>query len=802
MPDKNSNGGIETIRAIVFPGQGSQFKGMGKALFPRFRELAQSASDVLGYCVETLCLEDPDMRLNHTAYTQPAVYVVNAMNYCDWCSRYSDDGYTRFMAGHSLGEFNALLAAGAIDFVTGLKLVQKRGQLMGEVKNGGMAAILDGSEAQIEKALQNSGIRNLELANYNSPRQFVVAGPRADIAAAQKVFEAQGMRFVPLNVSAPFHSSFMRPVQEVFTRFIDGFEFRDPTVTVISNWSGRPYEKGVVAPTLASQIANPVRWTKGIQYMLGQGPVEFVEMGSVILTKMITEIRTSVDFLQPNQLMVSETTKIQPCEEKAAQVQVPLPAPSPSTSEATAPLFKQELPVADDSPFRPDRLGSPLFRRRFGTRLAYVAGSMYRGIGSPELVVRMGRAGMIGFFGTGGLPIADVDAGLEYINARLTDGQSYGVNLLANYLEPEQEFEMIELFEKHKVRRVEAAAFMRITPALVLFRLRGLRKVQDKVVCDNHILAKVSRAEVAENFMAPPPGTIVLKLLEEKKITREQADLAARIPMAHDICVEADSGGHTDGGISTVIFPALLKVKQKIEKQYNYDEPMCIGLAGGIGSGEAAAAAFMMGADFVLTGSVNQCTVEAGIGDEAKSLLQEMAVQDTDYVPAGDMFEMGAQVQVLTRSLFFPGRAKKLYSIYQQYGALDEIPDKTKRTIENGYFKRSFEIVWADVKAYFESTGRLSYLRRAEQDPKFKMALLFRWYFHYSSQLAMRNDVSDRANFQIHTGPALGAFNENVKGTSMENWTARHVDVIADMIMEGAARTLQNSFARLAGAGE
>lgn len=190
-------------------------------------------------------------------------------------------------------------------------------------------------------------------------------------------------------------------------------------------------------------------------------------------------------------------------------------------------------------------------------------------------------------------------------------------------------------------------------------------------------LAKVSRPEVAAAFMQPAPEAIVKALLAAGKITSTDADLGQSIPMADEICVEADSGGHTDQGVAYTLMPAMFVLRDEMMSKYRYDKPIKVGAAGGIGTPHAAA--FIMGADFILTGSVNQCTVEAGTSDAAKDLLQELNVQDTDYAPAGHMFEIGARVQVAKRGLFFPARANKLYELYQRHSSIDEIDPKTRQ---------------------------------------------------------------------------------------------------------------------------
>jgi trans-AT polyketide synthase/acyltransferase/oxidoreductase domain-containing protein len=230
-----------------------------------------------------------------------------------------------------------------------------------------------------------------------------------------------------------------------------------------------------------------------------------------------------------------------------------------------------------------------------------------------------------------------------------------------------------------------------------------------------------------------------------------------------------------------------------ISQNHRYSVPICVGAAGGLGTPEAVAAAFILGADFVLTGSVNQCTVEAGTSDAVKDLLQQADVQDTDLVPAGDMFEMGAKVQVFKKGLLFPGRAKKLYDVYRQFNSLEDIDAQTRTQIETRYFKRTFADVYAETKAFF-LRAMPETIERAERDPKHKMALVFRWYFVHSSRLARVGNPDEKVDYQIHCGPALGAFNQSVKGTPFENWRNRHVDEIAERLMTGASSILENRF--------
>lgn len=773
QPTKESR----AMKAVIFPGQGAQFKGMGKDVFPLYPDLAGRASEILGYSIEELCLHDSQNRLSQTRYTQPALFVVNALNYYQHQAR-NGGAQPDFLAGHSLGEYNALLVAGVFSFETGVRLVKKRGELMGAARDGAMAAVLGAPAGEVQAILDQHQLEQIDIANYNSPTQTVIAGSKDAIAAAEQVFAARNLRCVVLNVSAAFHSRYMQAAQAEFARFLNEFEFAPPALPVIANVSGRPYEADRIASTLARQIASPVRWVDSVRYLMGREVGEFQEIGAAVLSKMVQEIRS-----------------------KETPIVDPLPSAPAPRAAAEAPLATTpEAPLAlagGAGPIQAQRLGSPLFRQRFGLRYAYMAGAMYRGVASADLVIRMGRAGFLSFFGAGGLSPARIEAAIQRIQAELKAGQPYGMNLLANYEYPADEEAVVELYLKHGITNVEAAAFMQMTPALVRFRLAGLRRdAQGAVVCEHRIVAKISRPEVAQAFMNPAPAAIVARLLEQGKITPLQAELARQVPVSHDICVEADSGGHTDGGIAAVMLPPLLRMRDEIQASQRYAQAICMGLAGGIGGPEAAAAAFLLGADFIMTGSINQCTVEAGMSDNGKAMLQEIDIHDTEYAPAGDMFEIGAQVQVLKKSVFFPARANKLLSLYRHHNSLDEIPERTRRQLEGTYFKKSFDEIWRETAAYFKAQGKDHEVAKAEANPKHKMALVFRWYFAYCTRIAMEGRNEDQVNYQIQTGPALGSFNRWVKGSALESWRNRHVDEIALKLLGATAEHLNRSYAR------
>jgi trans-AT polyketide synthase/acyltransferase/oxidoreductase domain-containing protein len=466
--------------------------------------------------------------------------------------------------------------------------------------------------------------------------------------------------------------------------------------------------------------------------------------------------------------------------------------PAKTRTSTACSIENQKNKPFQDAPFGvetvAENLGSAAFKKDYGIKYAYMSGAMYRGIASKELVVSMGKAGLMGFLGTGGLRLDKIRDDIEYIQETLSNGQAYGMNLLCNLSDPSAEMENVELYIEKGIKHAEAAAFMQMTPALVLYRVKGLCEGPNGTIrCGHKILAKISRPEVAKAFMSPAPEQVVSNLLSENKITEAQAHMSQKVPMSHDICVEADSGGHTDRGVSTVLLPAIQSLGKEMMRIHNYEKKLRIGLAGGIGTPEGAAAAFVMGADFILTGSINQCTVEAGISDAVKEILQTINIQDTAYAPAGDMFELGAKVQVLKKGVFFPARANKLIMLYNHYNALEEIPEKIQTQLQEKYFKKSFDDIWLETQTFFKEIGQQQEIEKANRNPKHKMALIFRWYFNYSTRLALAGDENGRVDYQVHTGPALGAFNQWVKGTELESWKARHVDQIAEKLMRGTA---------------
>ncbi|MGZ8778998.1 MAG: ACP S-malonyltransferase [Thermoanaerobaculia bacterium] len=287
--------------AYVFPGQGSQKRGMGQGLFDEVREYAAVEREVdalLGYSMRKLCMEDPDNQLKETQYTQPSLYVVNALHYY---KAVSDGARPAYVAGHSLGEYDALLAAGVFDFLTGLRLVKKRGELMAQAKNGGMAAVIGLRSEAVAKVIEDNGLTTLDVANFNTPSQTVISGPVDDIKRAGPFFEQAGAQmYIPLQVSAAFHSRYMADAAKAFADFLAPMSFASPRIPVVANVNARPYPTDnaseLVKSQLVNQITNSVQWTQSVRFLMDQGATQFSEIGpGNVLTRMVQQIQQQKD---------------------------------------------------------------------------------------------------------------------------------------------------------------------------------------------------------------------------------------------------------------------------------------------------------------------------------------------------------------------------------------------------------------------------------------------------------------------------------------------------------------------------
>ncbi len=437
-------------------------------------------------------------------------------------------------------------------------------------------------------------------------------------------------------------------------------------------------------------------------------------------------------------------------------------------------------------PVREETLGSDDFRAAHNVRYSWMTGAMAGGIASEDLVVSLANNGILAAYGCAGLLTERVDKGLAAIRER-TNGATYAANLIHSPSEPALERGAVELFLKHHVPVVEASAFMSLTPTIVRYRVSGLRRgANGDVVADHRVIAKVSRAEVAEKFLRPAPVELLDQLVAEGHISAEQRDLALLVPVADDITVEADSGGHTDNRPLPAIFPSIALLRERVAVESPELPRVRLGAAGGIGTPYAAAAAYAMGADYVVTGSINQACRESGASDITRNLLAQAGVADFAMAPAADMFELGVDLQVLQRGSMFPQRAKLLYTTYVGHESLDDLAPALRNRLETQVFRAKLDEVWGEVQTYF-SRRDPSQLERAEGNPKRRMALIFRWYLGMSSRWASVGQEDRAADFQIWSGPAMGSFNEWTAGTHLATPEGRSVVEVNLQLLHGAA---------------
>ena len=287
--------------AFMFPGQASQYPGMGKELaekYPAARAVFEEADQALGFSISKMCFEGSEEELKLTANTQPAILTVSVAAY----RVVAEKGLTPdFVAGHSLGEYSALVAVGALDFSDAVRLVRKRGQYMQEAVPaglGGMAAIMGTSPAVVQDACKRAAMGEIcTAANLNSPEQTVISGHASAVKRAVEIASQLGAkRSMMLAVSAPFHSALMMPAQEKLEKDLRATSFADLQVPLVTNVDADTIRKGDEArEALIRQVTMPVRWQESMRLLLDEGVNTFLEVGpGKVLTGLMRQIERSV----------------------------------------------------------------------------------------------------------------------------------------------------------------------------------------------------------------------------------------------------------------------------------------------------------------------------------------------------------------------------------------------------------------------------------------------------------------------------------------------------------------------------
>ncbi len=457
------------------------------------------------------------------------------------------------------------------------------------------------------------------------------------------------------------------------------------------------------------------------------------------------------------------------------------------------------LPLLAYIPALPlENLGDRSFCKDHGLEMPYVAGAMAHGINSIQMVEKLSEKGMLSFFGAAGLSPEKVKEAILYFSSKLK-GKPYGLNLIHSPGEPGLEDSIVDLYLEHQVNLVEASAYLDLTLPLIRYRLSGIHCDEEgKIVTPHKIIAKVSRVELAEKFFSPPPEKLVAELVKMGKITQKEASLSRHIPVAQDLTAEADSGGHTDNRPTFGLVPSMMALKNRLQAQYNFAQALRLGVGGGIATPVSAAAAFTMGAAYLVTGSVNQACTESGTSDTVREMLAQTQQADVTMAHAADMFEMGVKVQVIKRGTMFAMRSARLYEIYNQYESLEQIPGTVRESLEKQFFHSPIEKVWSSTCQYFEERDP-SQIAKALKNSKYKMALVFRWYLGQTSRWAISGIPERKIDYQIWCGPAMGAFNEWAKNSFLEKPQNRHVSTIAWNLLYGAAIVMRINYLQACG---
>ena len=446
-------------------------------------------------------------------------------------------------------------------------------------------------------------------------------------------------------------------------------------------------------------------------------------------------------------------------------------------------------------------LGDRGFAEEHGCRFPYVMGSMATGIASVDIVVAAARAGFVAYYGAGGLGYRTVEQGVDEIIRRLADMPSaaWGANLIHSPDQPALEDQLVDLYLARGVTRIEASAFMALSSAIVRYSATGLRQDNwGRIVRHHRVMAKISRPEVARHFLQPPPAPLLRELVATGALTADEARLAALVPIADDVTCEADSGGHTDRRPLSALFPVIRRLRDELTPPGGWPRPVRIGAGGGLADPDSIAAAFALGADYVVTGTVNQTARESGTSDIARQMLAQAGIADVTMAPAADMFELGVDVQVLRRGTLFAQRGRKLYEVYRAHESWAAISAPVRAQIEKDILRQSYDDVWQECVRFWAARGP-DQLARAEADLHHQMALVFRWYLGNSNRWAREGVVDRRNDFQIWCGPAIGAFNAWTAGSHLADPAQRTVADIGLNLLAGAVRCTRIHQLRTAG---
>jgi trans-AT polyketide synthase/acyltransferase/oxidoreductase domain-containing protein len=746
---------------------------MGAELFDQFPDLEAEADRVLGYSIKQLCLADPRNELKQTQFTQPALFTVNAMAYRAEVERSGLMG--DFLAGHSLGEYNALHAAGVFDFATGLRLVQHRGALMSQAAGGAMAAVVGLSESAVRDILKQARLDEVDLANDNSPVQTVISGLKADLELAAQAFSGvTDCTFIPLLVSGAFHSRHMAPARRAFSIFLEPIALRPPERPVFSNVEAAPHSTEEIKRLLAMQITSSVRWTESIQAMCRAGVTQFREIGpGEVLQKLVAAIkqRSPAHLIAPTEIVPTATIpKVQ------ASITFAPASPIPTTPAFTT---VPEVPIGDAAARAhdvPHALGARAFCKAWNVKRAWLAGGLENGVSGADMVRVLGTSGSCGFLGLPGMSEQGAIDLIELASQACT-GLPWGVSL-GQMTQPSHWLSrIIRCCLDKQVAYIELRDVLCLSADLVELRYAGTAPDGTPA---RRMLIKVSSAELARLMLSPPPRSIVQQLLQAGRLTAEEAKWAVRLPIATDLAIDTDFSQSHAFGSAALLLPSVRCLADQAATSLALKSAVAVGVACGAGSPETAATAFMLGANFVMTGYANQSTIQAATSALSKEMLCQAGYDDITPALAADTFELELRSPVLRKSIFFAARGEKLLRLYQQYPSILSLPVHELEQLEQRYFHAPIANILAHALGRWP--GAEGSRNSDETDQRHQLASVFRWYLHQGAEWALQGDAAHVLDFRIPCGPEMGAFNTWMHRHEKPRWQDRDVGEINLML--------------------
>ncbi|MDX3117863.1 ACP S-malonyltransferase [Streptomyces scabiei] len=772
----------------AFPGQGSQRKDMGAGLFDRHPGELARAQAVLGRSVRELCSDQAALR--DTRVLQPVLYTVGALTYLDRAAR---EPQPDCMIGHSLGEYTALYASGALDFETGLRLVVARAEIMSRATGGGMLAVVGLGVERLREIMRRHGADDVDVANHNSPVQTVLSGPEESVRALAPVLRREGAgKCVLLHISVAAHSRYMAGAADELGAVLDAVTFHEPRVPVVCNVTARPHRADRIALRLREHMCQEVRWWDSLAHLVDQGVTELVELGpGSVLTKLWATARTELtpraadpqgppeadadaDARAPGGATgaaarggaVSATRTGRDAGARPVKDTGPGPGPGPGGDGAAAPMTRastagtRRATAPRRAPVAGERLGAARFRERYGAELAWVVSGTGDGAVAEEVCRAARTAGLAAF--------ADPAPGApDRTSLGGAARQGWGIGLRPG---PDAH-EQVTALLAHDVRHVEAHHPHGPDAALVRFRFTGARRTPAGApVAVRHVLARVTGLDQAAAFLRPPSAALLAELVRTAGLSAAEAEAARALPVASDLAVQAPGGWHADGADAYQLLPAVAALAARSPGP----EPVHVGLCGVVGTPEQAATAFALGAAFLVSTSLTACAPAARLADTLKHTLARAGDDDVTWAPTERHATLGVPARVVRRGTLFPARAGLLHRLLRAHRYFADIPEHRRRHIEE-------HLLDGPVTAPPAADAADGRLRTAD---------VFRWYARETARRTPGGDPVRPLDHQLPCDPDLTHFNRVASGTPLAAWTARTPEAVAGHLLTNAAELL------------